>query len=230
MTSSNNGMSSFLSELAGEATQTLAAKQVQQIDREAMTQSVSAALQRTFLFFNEFVKHLNALEPTLVRSYVLDAKAQFTPLKWQRGMVESRKQSLADSALYDYVFFQVKMSVPAPVTISRRWEQFEVTRKDLNAFGLKSQIDMHDLWRNRTATPLFHVTLEPELLIQLRFQANYTEGRVELECNNVEGFGLSKGKLTPELLQTSLLEEVGRYLMGRANKMPEVMQLTRDAT
>lgn len=222
-------MSSFLNELAGEATQTLAAKQVQQIDREAMTQSVSAALQRTFLFFNELVKHLNALEPTISRSYALDSKAQFTPLKWQRGMVESRKQSLADNALYDFVFVQVKMSAPNPVTISRRWEQFEATRKDINAYGLKSSVDMHDLWRNRTSTPLFQVTLEPELLIRLHFQANYTEGRVELECNNVEGFGASKAKLSPELLQTSLLEEIGRYLMGRSNTVPEVMQLTRDA-
>ncbi len=221
-------MSSFLTELAGEATQTLAAKQAQQIDREAMTQSVNAALQRTFHFFNEFVKHLNALQPTLVRSYALDTKAQFTPLKWQRGMVESRKQSLADNALYDYVFFQVKMSVPSPVTISRRWEQFEVTRKDINGYGLKPSVDMHDLWRNRTSTPLFQVTLEPELLIRMHFQANYTEGRVELEGHNLEGFGASKAKLTPELLQTSLLEEMGRYLMGRSNRMPEVMQLTRD--
>ncbi len=228
MSQSNSEMSSLLAELAGEATQKLEAKRAQQLDRQAMMQSVSAALERTFRFFNLFTKHLNALEPDVPRVYALDGKTQFSRLKWKSGMVEYRKQSLADNALLDYVFFQVRLAAPEPVTLTRRWELFDEVRKDLRAFGLKPMEDLDDLWRNRPQKVTFQVPLEPEFLIRMHFQGNYTDGGVDLTCNNLEGFGEMKGRLEPELLQTGMFDEIGRFLMGRSRSLPQGLELTRD--
>jgi hypothetical protein len=193
-----------------------------------MMRSVDAALERTFQFFNLFTKHLNALEPAIPRIYALDGKAQFSQLKWKRGMVEYRKQSLAEDALLDHVVVQVRLTVPEPVTVTRRWEQFDEIKKDLHAFGLKPMEDMHDLWRNRPQKVTFQVGLEPEFLIRMRFQGDYEDGSVGIDCNNLDGFGAMKAKLKSERLQQSLLDEMGRFLMGRSNALPQELDFTRD--
>ena len=228
MKQANGEMSSFLAELAGEATQKLEAMRAQQQDRQAVMQSVSSALERTFRFFNLLTTHLNALEPDISRVYALDGKSQFAQLKWKKSMVEFRKQSLADNALLDHVYFQVRLVTPNPVIVNRRWEQFGEIKKDLHAFGLKTREDMDDLWRNRAQKAAFQAELEPEFIIRVRFQGNYADGSVELECHNLDGFGMLRGKLDPELLQQGLFDEFGRFLMGRSNSLPRELMLTRD--
>jgi hypothetical protein len=228
MGQSNGEMSSFLAELAGEATQKLEAQRAQQQDRQALMQNVHAALDRTFQFFNLFTQHLNAIEPDVPRIYALDGKAQFSRLKWKRGLVEYRKQSLADNALLDHVFFQVRLSAPEPVAVIRRWEQFDELGKDLQAFGLKPLEDMHELWRNRPQKVTFQIGLEPEFLIRMRFQGNYADGSIGLECNNLDGFGAMKAKVKPELLRPAMFDEIGRFLMGRSGALPRELALVRD--
>jgi len=227
MSQSNSEMSGFLAELAGEATQKLEAKRAQQQDRQAMTQSVHAALERTFQFFNLFTRHLNALEPDIPRVYALDGKTQFSQLKWKSGMVEYRKQSLADNALLDHVFFQIRLSAPEPVVITRRWDQFDETKRELNAFSLRPMQDLDDLWKSRPQKDTFQVPVEPELLIRTRFQGNYDEGGVQLSCHNLEGFGSVTFKLHPEQIQSGLFDEVGRFLMGRTHALPQELLRTR---
>jgi hypothetical protein len=228
MSQSDSEMSSFLAELAGEASQKLEQKRAQQNDHQVMTQNVNSALERTFHFFNLFTKHLNALEPDVSRVYAMDEKTQFSRLKWKSGMVDSRKQSLADNALLNHVYFQVKLIVPEPVKVTRRWEKFDELKKEIQAFGLKPIEDMHEMWRNRPQKVTFQVSLEPEFLIWMRFQGNYANGTVDLECNNFDGFGEMKFKLPPDLLQESMLDGVGRFLMGRIAAIPQEWELARD--
>jgi len=221
-------MSSFLAELANEATEKLAAKLSQQQDYQTQTQSVNAALERTYKFFHLFTKHLNALEPDVPRVYALDGKTQFSQLKWKSGMAEYRKQSIADNALMNHVYFQVRLTIPAPVCVTRRWEQFDDTRKDLDAYGLKTVEDMHELWRNRAQKVTFQVNLEPEFIVWMRFFGNYSDGCVDVECNNLDAFGLMKSKLKPDLLQSNVLDGIGRFLMGRSDSLPQELALVRD--
>jgi len=228
MGQSDNEMSSFLAELAGEASQKLEQKRAQQQDHREMIQSVNSALERTFHFFNLFTKHLNALEPDVPRAYTLDARTQFSPLKWKNGMVEYRKQSLADNALFSHVYFQVRLSVPEPVKVTRRWEQFDEFRNCIHAFGLKPIEDLHEMWRSRPQKVTFQVNLEPEFLIWMRFHGNYADGSVDLECNNLDGFGEMKGKLKPEILQSNVLDGIGRFLMGRSSVLPHELELSHD--
>ena len=228
MGQSNNEISGFLAELASEATKKLEAERAVQEDRETIKQNVNAALLRTFQFFNLFTKHLNALESDVPRTYALDAKTQFSQLKWKSGMVEFRKQSFADNALMEYVYFQVKVLSPEPVVVIRRWEQYDEIKKDLDAYGLKAADDMYELWRNRSQKATFQVNLDPELIIWMRFKGNYAGGSIDIESNNLDGFGAANGKLKPELLQSNILDGIGRFLLGRSSSLPEELALVMD--
>jgi hypothetical protein len=221
MSKSDSEMSSFLAELAGEATQRLEAKRAVQQDREEMIQSVNAALDRTFRFFHLFNKHLDALEPEIPRIYTLDGKARFSQLKWKGGLVDYRKQSLADTALLDHVLFQVKLAAPEPVALTRRWDQFNGTKSELQDLGLRPMEDLDDLWKSRPQKDTFQVNLEPEFAIRMRFQGDYDEGNVQMSCNNLECFGATTFKLQPEYVQSGLLDDIGRFLMGRTDLLPQ---------
>jgi hypothetical protein len=230
MSQSNNEMSSFLAELAGEATQKLEAQRASEQNRLAMIQSVSTALERTFKFFNIFTQHLNALEPEVPRIYALDGKTRLSRVKWKSGMAEYRKQSIADNALMNHVYFQVRMTMLDSVTVTRRWEQFEEIKKDMNAFGLKTVDDIQELWKNRAQKVAFQTKLEPEFIIWMRFLGNYADGTVTFESNNLDGFGVMNTSLKPDLLQTSILEGMGRFLMGRSSALPPELGLVKDPT
>lgn len=228
MTQSDTQASSFLAELAGEATQKLQAKQSLQQDRQEMMRRVHEALERTVRFFSLFCKHLNAIEPSTQRQYVLDGKACFSDLQWKNGMISARKQSLADDALLDYAYFQVRLISPAAVETARRWEKFDEFRTEVQAYGLKPKIDLEDLWRDRKQHSMLRVELEPELIVWIKFQGNYAEGVIDVTANNLDGFGQQQARLQPDSLQTSTLEGIGRYLMGRVNTLPDDFKLERD--
>ncbi len=228
MNQSDAPMSSFLAELAGEATQKMEAKRSQQLDQQEMMRRVNGALERTVQFFTLFCKHLNAIEPAVPRYYVLDGKACFSDLKWKSGMVTARKQSLADDALLDHAYFQVRLVSPTPVEATRRWEKFDEFRKEVSAYGLKPRVDLEDLWRDRREHPMLKVDLEPELLLWIRFQGNYVDGCIDVTANNLDGFGKLQAGLPPENFQTATFDEIGRFLMGRANTLPHEFRLERD--
>jgi hypothetical protein len=228
MSQSDNEMSGFLAELANEATQKLEAKRAQQQDRQTIMRNVNAALDRSFQFLNPFASHLNAIEPDISRIYALDGKTQFAGLKWKNGLVEYRKQSLADDALLDYAYFQVRLVAPESVAVTRRWEQFEELRKDLGSFGLKPVEDLVDLWRNRSQKITFQINLEPEFIVWLRLRGNYAEGLIEIESNNLDGFGMMRSNVHPEVLQRNVLEGIGRFLIGRSSELPRELSLVRD--
>jgi hypothetical protein len=57
---------------------------------------------------------------------------------------------------------------------------------------------------------------------------NYADGSVDLESNNLDGFGAMTGKLNPELLQSNILDGIGRFLMGRSSTLPPELDLVRN--
>ena len=89
---------------------------------------------------------------------------------------------------------------------------------------------MHELWKNRAQKVTFQVTLEPEFVVRMRFEGNYDDGTVDFESNNLDGFGVLRGKLNPELLQSNIFDGIGRFLMGRSNALPQELELVRDSS
>jgi hypothetical protein len=62
----------------------------------------------------------------------------------------------------------------------------------------------------------------------MRLRGNYSEGIVEIESNNLDGFGMMKGKVSPEILQPAIFDGIGRFLIGRSTALPPELSLERD--
>jgi hypothetical protein len=83
------------------------------------------ALDRVFRYFDVFCRHANTLAPSVGRIYRLDAQTAYADLRWQEAMVKSRRNSLAESALLDFVAFRVRLAAPAPVTVKVGWNALD---------------------------------------------------------------------------------------------------------
>lgn len=228
-TSPNNGSSSessFLSELAGEATSKLQALKENVRDKEAKAELINIALGKIYQFFSLFSRHANDLEPEIQRPYNLDNQTIFTPLKWNDAVSDYRKRDFSDNAFMDHVSFKVRLTSPAPVTVIRRFNQAETLKKELHAFGLRPADDLDKMLRSNQQETL-QVSLAPDFLVRIRFQGNYDDDRIDMLCNNLEGFGAVAFKLAPEQITPHLLDEVGRYLIGRTDSLPAILNQTK---
>ncbi|KAF0206347.1 MAG: hypothetical protein FD173_197 [Gallionellaceae bacterium] len=214
--------SSFLAELARESAQkqgvNLSATQALQ----ARSQRLHDALNRIVGFFTPLIQYANNMEPDISRSYRLDARTTYTRLKWRGAFVDARKQDISSTALLAHVTFSVNYCAPEPVLAARPWDQLEALKAELNNLKLKA-LDESELDSKRPKQEWLQVRLAPEFPVHLRFQANYDKGHIDVMSRNLLAFGISAYKLQPEEVTSAMLDDLGRVLLSRADKLPSAL-------
>lgn len=221
------GGSDLLAELAGEATKKVKAIQSDELDRQARSDRLHEALGKLFQFLNQFSSHLNKIKPAIPRSYCIHRQTVYKELQWSEASADYRKQSLSDNAYMDHVSFRVKLAALDPVSVKRRWYEVEDLKKELNDFGLRPLENLDNLVRGKPQQEFFQAELAPDFLLRIQFQGNYDTGKIDLLCNNFDGFGLAAYILNPEDVNQQLLDEIGRFLLGRKDSLPAILGSTR---
>jgi hypothetical protein len=208
----------FLAELEQEARAAAGASEGHGHDHAAKARLIHEALGRIFQFFNMFCRYTNALAPTVGRAYRLDAQTAYTDLKWRGAAARSRRQSLAENALLEYVAFRVSLLAPAPITVIRRWDQMEILQKEMHILDLRPAegIDIDD----EAAQGQVSLRLAPDLPVQVTFRANYERNRIDLLSRNLEGFGIAAFTCHAGDVTQQFLDDFGRYLLARTVKLP----------
>lgn len=222
--------SDLLAELAGAATQK---SQTQQSNEEMLrlrSKEIDDCLSRIFKYFDLFTKHLNTLHPSIPRTYGWSTQLEFKDLKWVESFADARKQSLSDKAYLDEVYLRIKLSSPGPVPVKRWWHQMGALKKSLHAYGLRSPLDLEELLRDKPKQELFQFELAPDFQINIRFNGNYDTGLIDLRCHNLEDFGVTAFVLEPKFVTPQLLDELGRFILGRSTELPESLRKCRSTT
>ena len=219
--------SALLAELAGEATSKLKAMQSETDEQEARSQQLSSALKKTYQFLQSLSVHVNNIAPNIPRTYRIDSDASYGNLAWQDALADYRKQSLSDTALIDHVAFSVRLQAPDPVTATRRWNQMDTFRKELDLFGLRPLDDPDMLVRNKSQQETFSLRIAPDFFLKLIFKGDYANGMLEINGRNFDEFGVSTFRLKPEQVSSELLDDLGRFLIGRTEELPEPLRLAR---
>lgn len=221
------GESSLLAELAGEANQKYKATQSEEQDRLARSECLHEALGKVFQFLHLFSSHLNKIKPVIPRSYSIDSKTVYNSLQWSDASADYRKQSLSDKSFLDHVSFRVNLAALGPVPVQRRWDQVETLKRELLAFGLRTVDDLDALLRGKPQHELFQSQLAPDFMLRIKFQGNYETGQIDILSTNLDGFGSAAFTLRPEDVTQHLLDEIGRFLIGRKDDLPELLSRTR---
>lgn len=214
--------SGLLASLALEAKESLDARQTIDRDKHARTRRVHDALDRILKFFIPFTLHVNNVEPAINRIYRLDARTVFDKLKWQGAVVDSRKQNLSDSAHLSYVVFSVNLLAPGPLMIKRPWDQFDALKKELHHLRLRTLDDLEEIHK-RPQQVWLQARLDPALPVQITFQGDYENGRINVLARNLQDFGRATFRLESEDITSALMDELGLFLIGRSVKPPELL-------
>ena len=211
--------STFLAELEREASAKHGGGDAEAMESEARARRLHEALGRIFHFLNLLCRHANALTPAIRRSYKLDTQIAFADLTWHDATVRFRRQGLSEQALMDHVVFGVHLLAPTPITVSKRWDQIEALKKEMHLLALQTAdgIDFDDKPQQEHVV----VTLAPDLPVQLTFRANYKRNRVDLFSRNLDGFGVGVFVCNPEEVTQQLLDDLGRFLLSRSDRLPD---------
>jgi hypothetical protein len=214
--------SSLLDSLALEAKNSQQVKQTLDQKKQAGDQQLHEALQKILAFIRPFSQHVNQMEPSIGRMYRLDARTVYDKLKWQGAIVDSRKQSLSDSAYLTYVALSVSLVSPEPLMIIRPWNQFDALKKELHHLRLRTLDDLDAIHKSQKQEWL-QARLDPALPQQLVFKGNYDTGKIEGLAINLQYFGRHAFILDPTEISTELLDGLGLYLIGRSETPPALM-------
>ena len=212
--------SSLLAELAGEATSKLETMQSETEEQHIRGQRLNAALKRIYQFMQTFSVHVNNIAPIIPRAYHVDSNTTYSELAWLNALADFRKQSLSDKALIDHVSFSVRLQASEPVIVTRRWNQLEALKKELDVFALRPLDDLDMLVRNKSKQETFSVRLAPDFFLRIMFKGDYTDGLVEINGKNFDDFGASSFRLKPEDVTSEMLDDLGRFLIGRTDELP----------
>jgi len=191
--------------------------------RQTGTQRLQETLKKISSYLDSFAKQIKKAMPTIKRSFNFGRRTIFSNVICQNAHSDSRKQSLADSALMDYVFLSIRLRASAPAELSRPRDMLEALQVQMNKVKLRT-LDDFEVLRKGAQDEWVSVRLEPDFPIQIQFKANYSENRIEVHSLNVESFGSVSYKLKAEDVTPALMDSIGLYLLGRADKMPEALQ------
>ncbi|MDH4235302.1 MAG: protein kinase, partial [Gallionella sp.] len=215
--------SGLLAGLAQEAKVRLDSRQNTLQESQGKARRVDGALNRIVKFFQPFVKHVNEVEPTINRTYRFDARTIYSSLKWRDAIVDYRKQSISDSALMDYVSFSVSLFAPEPVLLKRPWGPLDTLTKELHHLRLR-MIDDMETANKKPKQEWLEAQLAADFPVQIRFQGNYADTNINVMCRNVGAFGVAAYKLEPDDVTPAFLDDLGLFLLGRSDKLPEQMR------
>lgn len=214
-----SSQSSLLAGLAQEAKERLDSKQNTLQASQSKARRVDDALKGIVKFFIPFIKHVNDVEPMINRTYRFDARTVYSNLQWRGAVIDSRRQSISDSALMDYVVFSVNLFAPEPVLLKRPWGPNDTLKKELHHLRLR-EIDVVETANRNPKHEWLETHLAADFPAQIRFQGNYTETSVDVMCRNVGAFGVVAYKLEPDDATPAFLDDLGLFLLGRSDKLP----------
>jgi hypothetical protein len=214
--------SNLLSELAQESAKKQSVNFSQTQALKTRSQNLHNALEKVAGYFISFTQLANDMLPDISRIYRLDARTIYENLAWVKSHVEIRKQDVSTSALISHITFTVTYRAPEIILVSRPWNQLEMLKKEISNLNLKV-IDESEFDEKRLKQEWLQVHLSSDLPVYLRLQGNYEKGHIDVLSRNLIAFGISSFQLKAEDVDSILLDDIGRILLGRSDKIPDAL-------
>lgn len=184
---------------------------------------IHASLEAIFKFFNAFSQQANKLNPEIKRDYPFDSQSSYSNLRWHGAFADYRRESIHENARLAHVAFRVRLIAPEPVSVFRRWNQIDSLQQELGVFNLRP---LKELPRApKVQQEQVEILLAPDFMVQLKFQANYQLGRIEVLCSNLREFGATAFALDAAEVSPKFLDDLGRFLLCRSNTLPQALHL-----
>lgn len=225
------GESTLLTRLAREAQEKMpavqegaTAAQIMQADQTSRRRRLHEALASLEKFLVAFALHVNKVEPAISRIYRIGRQRVYSNLVCKNAFAEGRKLDLTETALLDFVMFGARLWAPKQAMITWPWDQKDELKEQLQKMKLKALDDLDLIASKKPRQEWLEVNLAPDFPMLLKFKGNYDAGRIDVQAMNLDALGFATFKLGPEDVTQALMDDIGLFLLGRADKLPEALR------
>jgi serine/threonine-protein kinase len=211
--------SNLLDELAEEAGRRRGAAGPRARDGGELTPEVralDAEMRRLFSFLNDFVRHLNTINPALPRVFPFLNIAVIKGLAWQRGFADYRTRSVAGQPIITRLTLSWTLAGPGHFEVER--EAGAVERMRARLFENRLRFAEEEIRNVRGLVERVRFRVFHEIAAGAAFACDESGRSVRLATGNLERFGRVDYVLAPELLGPALYDEFGKLVLGKPNR------------
>ena len=212
---------SFLNQLKSQASVLRSEQTARQTYSEANTRLTEAAAKTAWLYVTELVKQLNVIGPN-GPALSLDGKTPWPVMKLIDFRVDARKKRLRDQEVYDYIAVGWRMvpreGEPVAASVSANFPP------DLHRIEARLAVGAVEHERVNVRHP------EKNTLQAIRFDyvtqarggvtitADHDNAKLAFRLANAQGFGLVNTAYTAAQIQSHLLDELAKLIVGQASR------------
>ncbi len=212
---------SFLDQLKSQASALQSAQSAQQIHHAVNTELTEASSKTSWLYVTELAKQLNVIGPTGPK-LSLDGKTPWPDMKLLDFRVDARKKKLRDHEVFDYIAMGWRIvplqGAPISGSVSTNFPP-DVQRIEarLAAGTVKHErINVRHPEKNTLQAIRFDYLTEARGSIAIT--ADHDAGKLVFRLSNVQGFEVLHTTYRADQIQSSVLDELAKLLVGQPSK------------
>ena len=219
------GGSSLLASLKQQAMAKLEGEEKKSTRHTELLQRASVALERAFLYLNDFSRQLNILKPPYEKAYSFFGVVDFDGMLWEEGRADFRMQQVStDDRYYDQVTMRYRLHGDKQFRVTRENPAQEKLRKALFDHNITFTADeeRNDRARVERATFTFPCEIKAGLLLVCSPETN----DMVLRTRNIERFGTMEFRMAPEAINHESLDELALLILGKPSRIAQLWQRT----
>jgi len=211
----------LLSELRLVAEEKATQESNAEADRKARVEHCDLAMRRLFKYLAEFAGHLDKIQPPLPQTFRSPLPGiELSALRWLDSFIDYRTNGGTETSPLDSISFRYMLGTGKPVSIEKLPNHAGAYLEELKRFGLRYQMIEHRGSKGMTERVEFRV--EPSLTVSLLFKAVPDSGEILLKTRHLTSypeFDLTEYRLAAAEVNQTLLDELGKHILGRQNHL-----------
>ena len=182
---------------------------------EKAREEIDSSLWRAFRWFEEAMRHLDVIRPTISRQFQLGDILTMDKPQLDRGFVSFRRRGLALQEVLDHVEVYYRLTGSKPYVLRIHPGAALGVEERLRSATLQFRHISEQDDQGRVRHAVFHV--EPSMRASILFAPDYERQAVDVTLSNVDRFEAVRLVFQPDKINVAALEDLVRLILGEPN-------------
>lgn len=215
----------LLSELRATAAQKQVSDSVQESERKARIERADHALRLMFRYLTEYTRHLDKIQPAVPQSFRPLPHIELSGLHWAESFVDYRTNGGTEISPLDSVSLRYTLSAGDSVRVEKLPNFATAYAEELRRVGLR--YSTHETRSARGMVAQIDFMVERSISCNLLFKADTESETILVRARNLVGLGHTSYKIRVADVDRTLLDELGKHILGRPSQL--FQRMIRDA-
>jgi hypothetical protein len=192
-------------------------------NRELTRSRIDRMLRAAMKYLSEIAVGVNGASPTLERPYELLYLPKPPPMSITEAFTDLRSRRVEGEEVCDFVFLKFRASYSPPARVEVAATDLELCKRLLDTGRVPFETQV--LKKNDFGQPTHAAYVLGEAIpCEIFLRANYDNATVAVELLNIGRFGKATGQIALDQLTNSLLDEIGKFILGAPNAFGKLVK------